>query len=201
MDPHTISQWLAGHGAVLIFFLLMLGIVGLPIPDETVLTVAGYMVSAGKLTAWSVVLAALGGALCGITVSYCLGRAMGNFLLKHSTRWLRIGPNRLIRMHDWYERWGRWALVVGYFIPGVRHLVALFAGTARMAPTHFATFAYAGALIWVTTFLVLGYGFGEEWSHLSARVHHLVGAISVVIVLVLVVFMVVRSRKKSPPAS
>ncbi len=67
------EQWIAQYGYLGIFSLLVLGIVGLPVPDETLLTLAGYLVYRGQLLLIPTVLAALLGSLCGITLSYSSG--------------------------------------------------------------------------------------------------------------------------------
>ena len=69
----TLSQWVFHYGYAGIFFLLVLGIVGLPIPDETLLTFAGYLVFRNHLKLTPVYAAAFLGSICGITISYGLG--------------------------------------------------------------------------------------------------------------------------------
>ncbi|MBV9296314.1 MAG: VTT domain-containing protein, partial [Acidobacteriaceae bacterium] len=64
-----------------------------------------------------------------------------------------------------------WLLAAGYFIPGVRHFTALVAGMSDLEYRRFAGFAYAGAAIWVATFLTLGYLVGEEWQAALRLVH------------------------------
>jgi len=66
---------------------------------------------------------------------------------------------------------GRWTLTFGYFIPGVRHFTAYAAGMSDLKPHVFAVFAYSGALIWVSTFITLGYVLGERWAATSERIH------------------------------
>ena len=58
---------------------------------------------------------------------------------------------------------GHWALTFGYFIPGVRHFTAYAAGMSELEAPQFALFAYSGAVLWVGTFLSLGYFLGERW--------------------------------------
>lgn len=58
-------------------------------------------------------------------------------------------------------------LIIGYFIPGVRHLTAYLAGISRIDFQKFMIFAYSGALLWSITFISLGYELGEDagfWS-------------------------------------
>ena len=74
---HQVLGWITQYGYFAIFLLLVCGIVGLPVPDETLLTFAGYLVFKGNLSLPLAFAAALGGSLSGITISYTLGRTLG----------------------------------------------------------------------------------------------------------------------------
>ena len=173
MEP--ISHWISHYGYAGIFFLLLFGIVGLPVPDEWLLTFAGYLVFKNHLNLLPTYVAAALGSMCGITVSYGLGRSLGLFVLRHYGRFFRITPDQLDRVHAWFDRFGTWTLLIGYFIPGVRHLTAVIAGTSKLRPSLFSLFAYTGAMVWAATFIGVGYYFGEQWSQVLKQVHkHLV---------------------------
>lgn len=149
----------------------MLGIVGLPVPDETLLTFSGYLIYAGHMRPVPAFLAALTGSMCGITVSYMLGRTFGASLIHRYGRYIHLTEARIAKAHEWFERAGRWGLTLGYFVPGVRHFTAYAAGMSELEPHVFAGFAYTGAFLWVSTFLTLGYFLGERWEAASASVH------------------------------
>lgn len=151
------------HGYPAIFVLLVTGIVGLPIPDETLLAFTGYLVYKGHLKPGPAFLAAFGGSICGITLSYTLGRWFGVRLLHRYGRYVHLTEERMAKAHEWFERLGRWALTFGYFIPGVRHLTAYAAGMSSLEPHEFVVFAYSGAFLWTSSFITLGYLVGERW--------------------------------------
>jgi membrane protein DedA with SNARE-associated domain len=167
----SLGNLIAQYGYAAIFFLLVLGIVGLPVPDETLLTFTGYLIFRGQLKVVPAFLAALLGSGCGITLSYVLGRTFGARLLHRYGRYIHLTEERIAYAHNWFERLGRWTLTIGYFIPGVRHFTAYAAGMSELEPHVFAAFAYSGALLWVSTFLTLGYVLGERWSATSERIH------------------------------
>ena len=158
-----------GYGAL--FFLLMFGIVGLPIPDEALLMFVGYLVFRGRLAAAPALGAAWAGSIMGITISYAIGRIVGPPGIPKLGRLLRWKAEHIKRAEQWIRRWGGYVLVLAYFLPGVRHLGALIVGASGVAFGKFARFAYVGAIIWVSTFLSLGYLLGEEWSTRSTQVH------------------------------
>lgn len=170
-----IAHWISQYGYMAIFSLLVLGIVGLPVPDETLLTFAGYLVYKNNLALVPTYLAACFGSMCGITISYILGRSLGLYVLHHYGRFFRITPDTIDRVHAWFDRFGTWTLLLGYFVPGVRHFTAVVAGSSTLPLAHFAAFAYSGALIWTATFIGLGFYFGDEWSQVLMQVErHLV---------------------------
>ena len=149
----------------------MLGIVGLPVPDETLLVFCGYLIWKGRLQPAETFLAGFGGSACGITISYLLGRTYGHKLIYRYGRYIGLTLERLDQVHRWFVRLGTWLLAIGYFIPGVRHFTALIAGTTELSWPVFALFAYSGAAIWVVTFLALGYVVGDSWQQTSTTFH------------------------------
>ena len=170
------EQFLAHYGYAAIFLLLCAGIVGPLIPDETILVLAGVLIHRGTLSALPAGLCACAGSLCGITVSYYLGRRGVAFALR------RLAGPHMQQAHQWFEKYGRWTLFFGYFLAGVRHFTALIAGSTELAYPEFATFAYPGGVVWVITFLSIGYFVGDQWSRLEGSIH--TGAVIATVALV-----------------
>lgn len=166
-----IQHWITAYGYYGIAALLALGIVGLPIPDETLLTFAGYLIFKGELKPFPTAAAALGGSMSGITISYLLGRWAGYPLLHKYGRYVRITDKELDRVHAFYRKAGGLSITFGYYIAGVRHLTAFVAGASHLEYARFGAFAYAGALIWSSTFLTLGYLLGERWEDILGYAH------------------------------
>ena len=182
MEQHVLA-WITQYGYLAIFSLLVLGIVGLPVPDETLLTFTGYLVFRGHLSPLPAFLSGFAGSACGITLSYTLGRTFGLALIHRYGRYLRITPDRVEKAHAWFRRAGHWSLTIGYFIPGVRHFTAYAAGMSALEYPTFALFAYAGAALWAGTFIGLGYLLGERWQAVQANIDHYLagGAIAIVV--------------------
>src|SRR5262245_59908621 len=113
------------YGYAGIFSLLMLGNVGRPGPDETLPAPVGSPASRGALPLLPTVVVAFLGSACGITVSYLIGRFLGMWFLRKYGIFVRLTPERLDRVEKWFERYGRFALTFGYYLPGIRHLTAV----------------------------------------------------------------------------
>ena len=192
----TVLQLVTQYGHVAIFCLLVLGIVGLPVPDEWLLTFAGYLVYKGHFHYLPTVAAAFAGSVCGITISYIIGRTGGLYLIHKYGRYVHLTKARLDRVHNWFERMGRWTLFFGYFMPGVRHFTAVVAGSSELEPHVFALFAYSGALVWVVTFISLGYFLGERWKSISEEIHGVLLWLTIAAVAAGLLFWWLRRRKK-----
>jgi membrane protein DedA with SNARE-associated domain len=191
-----VLNWITHYGYFGIFSLLVLGIIGLPVPDETLLTFAGYLVYRGELHLIPTLVAALLGSVCGITVSYTLGRLTGYVLIEKYGAKLHIKMERVRRVHDWFRRLGGLTLTFGYFVPGVRHLTAYVAGASKLEQPMFALFAYAGALVWSATFIALGYFLGEQWHLVTASADRYVLICTGILLLAGVGYYLWRRRRR-----
>jgi len=167
----SVFSWIIAYGYWALFALLMLGILGLPIPDETLLMFSGYLVSQEKLAFQSTLATAFLGSVCGISLSYLLGRWIGPPIVLRCEQVFHLKSGTTDRAKLWYQRKGKYALFFGYFIPGVRHLTALLAGSARLPLSTFGLLAYSGGFVWSLTFISLGYGLEEEWKTFSGTIH------------------------------
>lgn len=163
---HGLQHWLTHYGSLGLFLLLSLGIIGLPIPDETLLILAGVLSAKGHLNLYSAYTSALLGAICGITVSYLLGYYAGKEMLKRFGYLVGLTETRLEGIHSWFDHYGKWLLCLGYFIPGVRHFSGLVVGSVYLSYPQFALFAYIGALCWTICFFCIGYFFFDAWNQL-----------------------------------
>jgi membrane protein DedA with SNARE-associated domain len=171
---HSLLLSIAQYSYMGIFISLGLGIVGLPIPDETLMAYAGFLVFQGKLNYLYTILVAFAGTSCGITIGYFLGKTFGNPFINKYVSKLHVNPDDIQRAEKFYNRYGKFALFIGYFVPGVRHLTAIFAGTSLMPYRTFALFAYTGGFLWTITLVSLGYFLGEKWHHIYMYSHRFI---------------------------
>jgi len=151
------------YGYFGIMIALVGGIIGLPLPDEVLLTYVGYNVFGGKMSYLPSLLCAFAGACGGISLSFILGIKLGNpFLHKFGPK-LHITEAKITRTRKLFAKFGPFILIIGFFIPGVRHITAYLAGINGYSYRRFALFAYFGALIWCFIFITLGRVLGENW--------------------------------------
>lgn len=194
---HHVDQFLASYGYFAVFGLLMLGIVGPLIPDETILVLAGIAIHRGQMNPLITFAAAVAGSLCGITLSYMLGRK-GVIYALHRVPLLEQHVGKYLpQAHQWFERFGKWTLFFGYFVAGIRHLTALVAGTSELPPATFALYAYSGGTLWVACFLTIGYYLGEGWEDKAQRIDRIVLLIALAIAVIAGVWYFLRKLRRN----
>lgn len=196
-NQETLIFWLDHYGSIGLFILLALGIIALPVPEETLMVISGVLIKQGHLMPVPTLCAAYGGSICGITMSYLIGRTAGVHFLHRYGKYIGMHEKRLNQAHEWFEKYGKWSLFVGYFIPGVRHFTGMTAGISVLEYSHFAAFAYMGAIFWVSTFVSLGYFFGTYGIALFEAVEARVEFILVFALIAIVAFVIFRKYRSN----
>lgn len=197
LSSDILLQWVQHFGPAALFGLLALGIVGLPIPEETLLTLSGLLMAQGKLPIVPTLIAAYLGSMIGITLSYLIGLKTGSFLIKRYGPMIGISHAKLAKAHDWFEHYGKWCLFFGYFILGIRHLTGIVAGSVTLSWRQFMLFAYLGAFFWASLFLSVGYFLNGKWQIIVETVaRHDTMFLSLAIFLLVFVALIYWYRKK-----
>ncbi|PYR65715.1 MAG: DedA family protein [Acidobacteria bacterium] len=190
MIQQSMALWIGQYGYPAIFFLLIAGIVGFPIPDQLLLIISGYLVLTNSLSLTPTLLVAVLGSICGITLSYLLGRGSGSYLAKR-----RFAAHRLQNARNCFERFGGWTLVFGYFVPGIRNLMGFTSGMMRLRVGFFAPYAYSGAIISSLTCVGMGYFLGSQASWVLGSI----GRLGLFAIIVAVIFFIRRTIRKGNP--
>lgn len=188
------------YGYLGLFLAMAFGIVGLPIPDETILAFSGYLVFQKELHLLPTMLSALAGSITGISISFILGKTFGIKILRRFKKFIHNYEATIKKSHDYLEKYGGWIFIFGYFIPGIRHIVALVAGTTEIKYKKFALFAYIGAIIWSSTFILLGLFLGKQWMKALDKIHGHIMLFSIILAALIIVIFVIRKFlwKKKP---
>ena len=153
--------WLLQWRYVALAVVILLGNVGLPVPEETVLILAGYLVHDGHLALGPTLAVGIASAVAGDNLGYWLGRLGGRPIVRRGARWLGVTPARVERLQGLEARSGALAVVAARFAPGFRMLAGPPAGAAGMRPLAFMAANLVGALIFVPYALALGYVLGR----------------------------------------
>src|SRR5262249_24919088 len=201
MTEEALVRWVSDYGYFGIFFLLIFGILGLPVPDEWLLVISGYLAFKNVLGFVPTVAVAALGSAGGLTMSYVLGRTSSGFLIRRYGHWFSIDDEKVRRTQQWFHNLGRWVLVVGPFVPGVRNLMGYIAGASKLRLQVFARFAYAGALISSVTFVTFGYAVGQHLPSGYSRVALVAVAAAVVCTMSGLPFRIALRIKKMAAAA
>jgi membrane-associated protein len=142
------------------------GLVVTPLlPGDSLLFATGALAATGALDVRVALVLLLAAAVAGDAVNYAIGRSVGHRIIaksKADPRWARwINPGHIARAHEFFERHGGKAIVLGRFVPIVRTFVPFVAGAAEMSYPSFAFFNVTGAAIWVGICVGAGYIFGN----------------------------------------
>ncbi len=189
-------DFLIGHfGYLGIIVVLIGGIVGLPIPDEVLLTYVGYIVFQGKLTYILSLLSAFLGAVGGISGSYYIGYRFGLPLLHKYGPKFHITEQKINLTKNLFQKIGPTVLLIGYFIPGVRHIAAYIAAINKYPFRKFLVYAYTGAFIWTFTFITLGRKLGEDWKQVESYVVKYSLYLILTFLIVLIIFIIFGKKR------
>ena len=194
---YIISQ----YGYIAIFALLAGGMIGMPLPDETIMVFLGYLVHAGSLQYGPTLISAIIGSLTGITLSYMIGRNIGLPIIDRFGSRIGITQAKMEQVEKWFNRFGKFALPIGYFVPGVRHVMAYFSGISRLSFRDFALYAYTGGAFWVILFVSLGWFLGESWYRVSQSIQqYWVVWVLVFLVVLYVIYALTKNTQFSVAA-
>ncbi|WP_413309771.1 DedA family protein [Bacillus sp. 1P10SD] len=192
----SLNHLIGHYGYFGIIIALIGGIVGLPIPDEVLLTFVGYNVFQEKMSYFPSLLCAFIGAFGGITLSYLLGIKLGLPFLQRFGPKFHITEERVNKTRKLFIKFGPFLLIIGYFIPGVRHVTAYLAGINNYSYKKFALFAYSGAMTWCFTFITLGKALGDNWVHVGAYLSRYSLYVLFVLLLGAILFFTFRRKKR-----
>ena len=169
------------------------------LPGDSLLFAAGAIAATGALDIRMVVPLLVVAAIAGDAVNYAIGRALGARIISKAetdARWRRwINPAHIARAHEFFERHGGKAVVMGRFAPIIRTFVPFVAGGAAMTYPTFAFYNVVGGIAWVGVCAGAGYVFGNVP---IIKDNFSLVTIGIVFVSILpLVIEVVRSRKSA----
>jgi membrane protein DedA with SNARE-associated domain len=152
----VIAHW----GYLAIFVFVLAGNIGVPVPENSVLWVAGFFVWKGRLSLPLVLLVGIGAAVVGDNLGYWLGRRYGQRVVDRYSRTVRLPPPRLERMRRFVQRYGPWAVFLARFVTGLRFMAGPLAGSLGLPPRAFFLANVLGALCYVPIMVGAGYAVG-----------------------------------------
>lgn len=179
-DPATL---LAHWGYVAVFVLVILGNAGVPVPEETVLLLAGYLVWRGELQLHILLAVGFASAVMGDNIGYWLGRRFGKGALQRHAHWILGHPERLETMQRFVARRGATAVFVARFVPGLRFTAGPLAGALGLPAWSFLAANVLGAALYVPLTVGAGWAIGYGLGDYVERLRRVVGNVEHVVLL------------------
>ena len=156
-----VEPFIDAYGAIAIFFMIYFESIGAPLPGETGMIAASLLAAQQKLSIASVFAGALTGAILGDLTGYLIGRFGGRALLRTYGPYVKLTPQRLSTIEAQFRKTGPWIVVIARFLPGLRQVNGLMAGSLAMPWHRFLAAQVVGALLWTSVYCFGPYLFSE----------------------------------------
>jgi membrane-associated protein len=171
-DLQHVQQWIEWGGYALMFVLLFSCGLGLPLPEDIPLLLAGYFVAQpegtpGKMHLLPAAIVAWCGIITGDCILYSLGRKYGLNITKIPLIGRHVTEDRIIKAEKLFERWGGVVVGVGRMVAGVRGAMVVAAGAIRYRFEKFIIADGLGAIVSGGLFLTIGYIAGRKLGNLQ----------------------------------
>ena len=145
-----------------IFFLMLLESTVVPVPSEFVVTPAAYHAASGSLNVFLVILFATLGADIGASINYFVALYVGRPVIYKfaNSKWGKmclLNQEKVEKSEKYFDDHGKVATITGRLIPGIRHLISIPAGLAKMHYGHFILYTTIGAGVWNIILALLGW--------------------------------------------
>jgi membrane protein DedA with SNARE-associated domain len=178
-------------GYFAVFFLIVLGSLGLPLPEESILLLSGYLASTGFFKILYVIAFGLVGTVVGDNMAYWLARKKGlDFMLRYGEIFL-VQKKHLKKAEDFFKRHGGKAVFFSRFILGFRFFGPVLAGVSKMRWSRFQIYNLIAAIIWIPFISFLGYLLGTNVVAIMANITN-IGHILFAVILIAVSLFLIR---------
>ena len=183
---NIITSLVSSYGYLGIFIAAFAETIFPPIPSELIFPLAGFIGFKSNFTYFETFLmASLGavGATFGAIVIYLVSFKIGRIAVVKLGKYVFVSEKKIESAERWFEKYGVYAVFLGRMAPGVRELISVPAGIARMPFAKFVTFTFFGSLIWSVILVFSGYFLGNSWESLSETLSDYFTIISIIALL------------------
>ncbi len=196
---HDIAQFLVNQigdmGYLGIFLLMFIESTFFPFPSEIIMIPAGYLAYQGEMNLYIVIVVGILGSVAGALLNYYLAMYLGKKIILKYGKYFFIKEETLDKLDTFFAKHGEISTFTGRLIPGIRQLISLPAGLARMNIAKFSFYTAIGAGIWIVVLVAIGYMVGSN-QELISKYMKSATLIALVSVVLIIVFYVVRHRRR-----
>lgn len=191
-------EFISATGYPGIFVLMTMESMFLPVPSEAVMPFAGFSISDGTMTWWGVLIASTLGSLVGSSLSYAIGYWGGIPFVKKYGRYFLIEEKHLQLTESFFQKYGAITIFICRFIPVIRHVVSIPAGTGKMNFISFFIMTAIGATMWNMFLAWAGFELRQRWTEIMHYSHivDLIVLLGILLVSIYYVYKIIKSYKK-----
>jgi membrane protein DedA with SNARE-associated domain len=190
------AEFVANYGVWVVAAFIALESVGIPLPAEAALIAAAFFAARNHgLDIWTLLAAGILAAVIGEFVGFWIGRTFGHRLLARYGAHLGLTEGR-IRIGQWlFVRYGGRFVFIARFLPFLRNMAAVLAGTNAMAQHSFYLASGMAAVAWITGYGLGAYSFGAAFADVASPAAAVLGLAAASLVLA-VPTLIVRYEKR-----
>lgn len=199
---NIITSIVSSYGYLGLFIAAFAETIFPPIPSEVIFPLAGFVGFRSNFTYLETFLMAVSGAVgatIGAVLIYFISLKIGRIAIVKLGKYVFVSEEKIETAEKWFEKYGIYAVFLGRMAPGVRELISVPAGIARMPIVKFTIFTFLGSLVWSIVLVFSGYLLGNSWSELSDSLSDyfpLLSILTTAIFVSVVIFYLVRKKKK-----
>lgn len=204
MFSTLLNSFLSNLTYPVIFFLMMLESTVIPVPSELVVSPAAYQAATGEMNIWLIILFATIGADCGATINYIAGKYLGRPIIYKfaNSKWGKmclLNQEKVEKSENYFNDHGKMATITGRLVPGIRHLISIPAGLAKMNYWSFLLFTTIGAGLWNCILAALGWYMQsivpkDQLNDKLTEYGHYISYAIVAIILLIIVCVVIKKK-------
>ncbi|HIP20576.1 MAG TPA: DedA family protein [Sulfurimonas sp.] len=191
----TLVDLIFDWGYLGIFLMMAIESSFIPFPSEIVLVPAGYLASQGEMSIAMIILSALGGSMVGAFVNYYLALTLGRKILIKYGKYFFVKEEALVKMELFFTKHGHISTFTGRLIPGIRQLISIPAGLARMNLVEFSLFTGLGAGLWALVLTLLGYFIGENQALINTYLQEITIFVLAGLVIIVGIYYTIKKKR------
>jgi len=198
----TLLDWyMANLNYLTIALLMLVESTFLPLPSEVVIPFAAYKAAQGDLNIFGVVFFGTVGALAGSLINYTLAFYLGRplvykFAESKLGRLFLLSKEKVEHAENYFIRNGKTSTFIGRLVPGIRHLISIPAGLAKMDLRSFILYTFIGAGLWNIILAIIGYYIYDLRDKIFPYLDNVLYILGALFVIYLVVKGILRKRNK-----
>lgn len=199
----TIIQMLLALSAKMgyagIFILMTVESSFIPFPSEVVIPPAAYLAQKGEMNIFLVIVSGILGSLVGAIINYYLSITLGRKIVYSLSRTkcaklFLIDERKIKQAEEYFLKFGNASTFIGRLVPGVRQLISIPAGFAKMRLSNFIFYTTLGSTVWVTILACLGYWFGAN-DELIKQYYHEISYAGLFLAILFIVYILYKNKK------